>query len=78
MAGVKEHYLDFVQSAFPWLYGRYVRAYPAVHAPPDYRERLAERVGRIRLRYGFEGDEMRARRRPRPAAPTPTQLALGL
>jgi DNA repair photolyase len=63
---VKEFYLDFIASDYPDLLEKYRRAYPGVHAPLDYREKLGERIERIRARFGFSGHG--ARRRD-PSAP---------
>jgi hypothetical protein len=74
---VKEFYLGFIRDDFPELLGRYQRAYPGTHAPAEYREKLSERVERIRAAYGFtdQGDRQRA---PAPASPPRrgAQLAL--
>jgi DNA repair photolyase len=82
---VKEHYLDFVGAAFPDLLPRYQRAYPAVNAPRDYQTALQARVERIRARYGFTDDALRARYTSMgpdiaatPPRPRATQLALPL
>jgi hypothetical protein len=82
---VKEHYLDFVGAAFPDLLPRYQRAYPGPNAPSDYQTALQTRVERIRARYGFTDDALRARYAslgPHLAATPPltraTQLALPL
>lgn len=72
---VKEHYLRFVGEEFPDLLPRYERAYPAAHAPREYEARLAERVERIRRRYGFAADSMR-RRDLVPRADTPSSARL--
>jgi DNA repair photolyase len=53
---VKEHYFDFVGNAFPELLSRYQRAYPASDAPRDYRDRLDERIARVKERHGFGDD----------------------
>jgi DNA repair photolyase len=50
---VKEFYLGFVGDEYPELLARYERAYPGAHAPPAYRDKLQQRVERIRQRYGF-------------------------
>ena len=52
---VKEFYLGFIEDQYPELLPRYKRAYPGTHAPQDYREKLGERIERIRARYGFSG-----------------------
>ena len=54
MPTVKEHYLAFIDRDFPELADRYQRAYPGTNAPKAYREKLGERVQRIRRAYGFE------------------------
>jgi DNA repair photolyase len=64
---VKEFYLGFIADDYPDLLRRYKRAYPGTHAPPEYRDKLNERVERIRAAYGFAG---RGDRRPAPAAAT--------
>jgi len=53
---VKEHYFGFVEQSFPDLLRRYRRAYPGIDAPRDYRDRLDERIARVRERYGFVED----------------------
>jgi DNA repair photolyase len=55
---VKEHYLDLVSEQFPHLLPRYQRAYPGAYAPPEYLAKLEARVDRIRVRYGFDEDQM--------------------
>ncbi|HEV7662129.1 MAG TPA: radical SAM protein, partial [Chloroflexota bacterium] len=77
---VKEFYLGFVHDEYPALLPRYKRAYPGTYAPPAYREKLDERIQRIRHAYGF--DSRSARRANPPAPPAPPrkgpQLALPL
>jgi DNA repair photolyase len=77
---VKEFYLGFIGDEYPDLLPRYKRAYPGTYAPPEYRERLHERVERIRERYGFSGPPERRKRPPRPppVARHGPQLALPL
>jgi DNA repair photolyase len=65
---VKEFYLGFIGDEYPDLLARYERAYPGTHAPPEYRDKLAERVERIRAQYGFSGHVER-RGAPEPPAP---------
>ena len=50
---VKEFYLGFIGSDYPELLPRYKRAYPGAYAPADYRDKLNERVQRVRAAYGF-------------------------
>ena len=52
---VKEFYLGFIEDQYPDLLPRYKRAYPGTHAPLDYREKLGQRIERIRAHYGFNG-----------------------
>ena len=66
---VKEFYLGYIHDVYPELLARYQRAYPGAHAPPDYRDKLADRVERIRRAYGFSGHGNRR------GAPEPAQLA---
>jgi DNA repair photolyase len=63
---VKEFYLGFIDDEYPELLERYRRAYPGAHAPPEYREKLGERIERIRVQYDFSGNGSR-RRDPAPA-----------
>jgi hypothetical protein len=63
---VKEFYFSFIGEDYPELLARYERAYPGTHAPPRYREKLSERVERIREQYGFGGERNR-RRAPQPS-----------
>jgi DNA repair photolyase len=64
---VKEFYLSFIQTDYPDLLDRYKRAYPGTYAPPEYREKLGERIEKIRKDYGFTGH--RARGAPDPPPP---------
>jgi DNA repair photolyase len=63
---VKEFYLGFVGQTYPALLARYKRAYPGTYAPLDYRQKLDERIQRIRAQYGFAGQQ-----RERSAEPPP-------
>jgi DNA repair photolyase len=79
---VKEFYLGFIGDEYPDLLPRYRRAYPGAHAPTDYRNKLNERVQRIRAAYGFvqlRGDPDRRRAPDPPRLPRKgPQLALPL
>jgi DNA repair photolyase len=66
---VKEFYLGFIHEEYPDLLPRYKRAYPGAYAPPEYRDKLHERVQRIRAAYGFIGEAERRRSSPPPPAP---------
>jgi DNA repair photolyase len=57
---VKQEYLGFVNVRYPSLLPRYERAYLGTNAPGPYQRALDERVERIRERYGFLADSMRA------------------
>jgi DNA repair photolyase len=74
---VKEFYLGFIGDEYPDLLARYERAYPGTYAPPEYRDKLNQRVERIRRQYGFSGLSER-RGAPEPSAPARRgqQLAL--
>lgn len=81
MPGVKEYYLGYVAQAFPSLLPRYQRAYPRVHAPQPYRDRLQSRIDTIRAHHGFQPHPYRLRHSepaPRRTQPSPPQLALPL
>ena len=74
---VKEFYLGFVGDEYPDLLARYERAYPGTHAPQAYRDKLGERIERIRAAYGFKGNTARrGASEPPPAARRGPQLAL--
>jgi DNA repair photolyase len=66
---VKEHYLGFVGTAFPDLLSRYERAYSGIEASLTYRDALARRVERIRVRYGFGAEPLPIRRQEPVVAP---------
>jgi hypothetical protein len=63
----------------PDLLPGYQRAYPGAYAPPEYREKLNQRIERIRAQYGFSGPTQWRRALPnRPAGAARPQLALPL
>jgi DNA repair photolyase len=64
---VKEFYLGFIGEQYPDLLPRYQRAYPGTYAPRDYRQKLDQRIERIRRQYGFIGHGLSRRG----AAPPP-------
>jgi DNA repair photolyase len=64
---VKEFYLGFIDAEYPELLARYERAYPGAYAPPEYREKLNQRIERIRSEFGFKGHSERR------GAPAPAQ-----
>ena len=74
---VKEFYLGFIGDEYPDLLPRYERAYPGTYAPPEYRDKLNERIERIRSQYGFGGhSERRGAPEPPVQARRGQQLAL--
>ena len=73
---VKEFYLGFIHEEYPDLLPRYRRAYPGTYAPPEYRDKLHERVQRIRAAYGFTGQPERRPDPPPPPSRCGPQLAL--
>jgi DNA repair photolyase len=76
---VKEFYFGFIRDDHPELLARYQRAYPGTYAPPEYREKLDERIGRIREQYGFTRSSKRhAGELVSPPARKGPQLALPL
>lgn len=62
---VKEFYLGFIGDEYPDLLPRYRRAYPGTYAPLEYRDKLQQRINRIRAEYGFDGHAERRQRPPR-------------
>ncbi len=77
---VKEFYLAFIAEQYPDLLGRYHRAYPGTYAPPEYRDKLQERIERIQTQYGFRSNEPRrvVEKEPPPPLRRGPQLALPL
>ncbi|MBV9175359.1 MAG: radical SAM protein [Chloroflexi bacterium] len=74
---VKEFYLGYIGVEYPQLLERYERAYPGTHAPAEYREKLGQRIEKIRARYGFAGPtERRGAEPPKPPPRKGPQLAL--
>jgi hypothetical protein len=83
---VKEHYFGFIAEAYLELLRRYRRAYPGSDAPRKYRDRLDERIARVRERYGFGKDGGKTGEigksvvdlNPVIASPVPGQLAFAM
>jgi DNA repair photolyase len=82
---IREHFMPWLRSAYPWLYPRYVELYgKRAYAPKAYLEEVAERFARLRLRHGIGAGQ--GRPSPQPAAPPrtgqvrerPAQLALAV
>ncbi|GAC1315179.1 MAG: hypothetical protein NVSMB2_06110 [Chloroflexota bacterium] len=72
---VKEFYLGFISQDYPDLLPRYERAYPGTYAPRAYRDKLDERIERIRHDYGFGNRRQAAEAHPGPAMRSPPRLA---
>jgi DNA repair photolyase len=68
---VKEHYLGFVEAAFPALLPRYQRDYPGTYAPGAYIRDLEARLDEVRARYGFGDSSMRMRQPAAASGPSP-------
>jgi DNA repair photolyase len=52
--GIRDHFMPWLKSAYPWLYPRYVELYGSrAYAPKGYQERVHERFARLRLRHGL-------------------------
>lgn len=73
---VKEHYFAFVGETFPDLLRRYQRAYPNSDAPRDYRDRLDERITRVRERFGFAEDKEKSSRTASSTAASSSSMTL--
>jgi DNA repair photolyase len=70
---IREHFMPWMQEAYPWLYPRYVELYgKRAYAPRAYQQEVAERFARLRLRHGLEGSGHREIR------PRQEQLALAV
>jgi DNA repair photolyase len=53
---IREHFMPWVKSTYPWLYPRYAELYGSrAYAPRSYQQEVAERFARLRLRHGLEG-----------------------
>lgn len=76
---VKEFYFGFIGDEYPELLARYERAYPGTYAPPEYREKLDQRIARIQAQYGFDRrHERRSEAEPATQLRRGPQLALPL
>jgi DNA repair photolyase len=54
-ASIREHFMPWLNGAYPWLYPRYVELYGGrAYAPKAYQESVAERFARLRLRHGID------------------------
>ena len=82
-AGVREHYLSWLAGARPDLMERYAGLYPRAYAPSQTQDELAETVRKLVAKYGgrIAGPRQTRSVRPKPpapAAPTVSQLQLGV
>jgi DNA repair photolyase len=69
-----KQFLPFVREKFPRLTKQYEQWYAKqAYAPEKYRNRIAERVARLKKKYGFEARPLPDTRRTRPCA----QMKLG-
>lgn len=68
--GVKEHFLSFLQSEYPWLLGTYRQLYPGRYAPKSYAEPIYDYVNVLQQRY-----DLRQRALSHSPAPEPQQLS---
>jgi DNA repair photolyase len=51
---IREHFMPWLRETYPWLYPRYVELFGSrSYAPRTYRETLADRFERLRLRHGL-------------------------
>ena len=55
--GTKEHFMEFLQSAYPDLVATYQHLYPSSYAPKKLQERLRLRVRRLKEVYRLEARE---------------------
>lgn len=69
--GVKEHFLEFLQSEYPWLLGTYRRLYPGRYAPEQYAEPIHDYVNLLQQRYTLNKREL-----THSPVPEPQQLPL--
>jgi DNA repair photolyase len=59
---VKEHYLGVVAERFPHLLAKYERAFVGTNIAAPYQAAIAQRIGIIRQREGFDRDAMQHQR----------------
>jgi hypothetical protein len=75
MPSSAKQFLPFVRSKFPRLTKQYEEWYAKeAYAPEKYRKAIAERVARLKQKYGFDSRPNRDAQRPVPCA----QMKLGL
>lgn len=72
--GVKEHFLGWLQKAYPHLSESYGRLYPDSYVPRAYADLVGAQVRLLKARYDLNGREL-----PRPLRePEPRQLPLAV
>ena len=71
--GVKEHFLRYLQSEYPWLLGTYRQLYPGRYAPQSYTEPIYDYVNILQRRF-----DLRRRELSHAPKPEPQQLSLSL
>ncbi len=69
--GVKEHFLQYLGSEFPWLLGTYRELYPGRYAPENYADPVYAYVKELRAAYALDEREL-----SHAQTPEPKQLAL--
>ena len=71
--GVKEHFLEYLRSEFPWLLGTYRQLYPGRYAPERFAEPIYDYVNILQQRYALD-----TREPSHSPEPEPTQLSLNI
>jgi DNA repair photolyase len=62
---IRQHFMPWLQSAYPWLYPRYVELYGTrSYAPRSYSEEVQERFARLRVRHGLAAHGRASRASP--------------
>jgi len=75
---VRNHFYAFIEREFPTLLPWYLRRMEGQHLPERVRERIEERAGNARVRYGLSLAERRTPPEPPPVRVLPAQLAIPL
>lgn len=69
--GTREHFLGFLEQAYPQLLSAYRRLYPGDYAPKRFQDNVQLAVSDLKTGYALED-------RPGPKGPTRRQLTLGV
>lgn len=73
---IREHFMPWMRSHYPWLYPRYVELYgQRAYAPRAYLDEVGHRFSKLRARHGIGSAGLRP---SRPYAVPGGQLALGI